>query len=87
MWVKPGSDNTAVNMDEDVASGGLVYTLSATDPENDQVSYSIISQAPDTPANLFVIAGAEIKAGNTDFDADADNALTSITLGVRWESL
>ena len=80
MWVKPAAVDFGVNMDENVASGDLVYTLSATDSDNDPMTYSIISQAP---ATLFVIDGAEIKAGSTPFDADANGAVTSITVGVR----
>ena len=83
MWVNPASADFGVDMNEDVSEGDTVYTLSATDANNDQVAYNITSQTPSTPANMFTIEGANIKAGSTPFDADANGALTSITLGVR----
>ena len=70
-------------MDEDIASGGPVYTLAATDEDNDQVSYSILSQTPSSPADMFVLAGAQINAGSGDFDVDVANPVTTYTLAVR----
>ena len=80
VWSTPDTDNAQVSMDEDIASGGSVYTLLASDEDGDTVSYSIESQ---TPANAFVLAGAQINAGATPFDADAEGATTSYTLTLR----
>ena len=81
---QPPAADTAVNKNEDMAQNELVYTLAATDADGDGITYSITSQTPETPAaNMFVIDGAQIRAGATQFDADAVGATTTYTLGVR----
>ena len=80
MWETPVASNTEVNMNEDIAVGGSVYTLLAKDEDGDTVIYSIISQ---TPEDMFTLNGSQIISGSKPFDADGAEAVTSYTLGIR----
>ena len=67
-----GSQSTPLA--EDTSAGFVLGTLSATDPEDDAVTFSILSQSP---ADVFEISGSDLKlSGALDYEANATHTLT-----------
>ena len=59
---------------EDTAVGTVVGTLSGTDPENDSLTFSIVSQSP---AGSFEISGSDLKvASSLDYETNTSHSLT-----------
>lgn len=67
-----GSQETPLS--EDSSAGFVLGTLSATDPENDSVEFSIVSQSP---ANVFEVSGSDLKlSGALDYETNTTHSIT-----------
>ena len=67
---------------EDTEVGTVVGTLSATDPENDSLEFSVVSQSP---AGAFEVSGSDLKVAATlDYQSNTSHSLTlRVTDGVN----
>lgn len=59
---------------EDSSAGFVLGTLSATDPESDDVVFSIVSQSP---TDVFEISGSDLKlSGALDYETNTTHSIT-----------
>ncbi|XP_052772628.1 protocadherin Fat 4-like [Mya arenaria] len=72
---------------ETLNSGETVTGLTATDKDGSAISFTVVSQTPDTTPKLFALSGSALVAAGSNppgtFDQDATSAVASYSLQLR----